>query len=214
MAILRTDIERALDQLISNEAGMSFQGLAVVLAKQKWSDLIASERHNDGGLDAYAPASIAEGKKGNGFASSNTATLTKIKGDAKEAKENFPDVEILIFATARKVTNSTIDEWAEEIRKEFDLHLVVMPREDIITSLMMPANAVLCRTMLGMHVPIEEDDAELLAKVRQAVAEVARNWRARTRPANRPIISLHASSSTVPARKPTKLWIPRASALR
>ena len=62
MAILRTDIERALDELVSNEDGMRFQALAVVLAKQKWPDLIASERHKDGGLDARAPASVAEGK--------------------------------------------------------------------------------------------------------------------------------------------------------
>jgi hypothetical protein len=66
MAILRTDIIRALDELIKNEAGTSFQALAVVLAKQKWTDLIASEWHNDGGLDAYAPASLAEGKKAKG----------------------------------------------------------------------------------------------------------------------------------------------------
>jgi hypothetical protein len=48
MAILRTDIIRALDELIANEAGTAFQALAVVLAKQKWPDLIASEWHNDG----------------------------------------------------------------------------------------------------------------------------------------------------------------------
>jgi hypothetical protein len=53
MAILRADIERALDELISNEEGMRFQALAVVLAKQKCPELIASERRNDGGLDAY-----------------------------------------------------------------------------------------------------------------------------------------------------------------
>ena len=63
MAILRTDIIRALDELIANEAGTAFQALAVALAKQKWPDLIASEWHNDGGLDAYAPASLADGKK-------------------------------------------------------------------------------------------------------------------------------------------------------
>ena len=51
MAILRTDISSALDDLINDEADTSFQatgnvqagfGLAVVLAKQKWPDLIAS----------------------------------------------------------------------------------------------------------------------------------------------------------------------------
>ena len=83
MAILRTDIIRALEELTSNEAGTSFQALAVVLAKQKWPDLITSEWHNDGGLDAYAPASLADGKKAKGVASSITGTLEKIKGDAK-----------------------------------------------------------------------------------------------------------------------------------
>jgi hypothetical protein len=41
MTVLRIDIERALDEVISNEDGMRFQGLAVVLAKEKWPGLIA-----------------------------------------------------------------------------------------------------------------------------------------------------------------------------
>ena len=192
MAILRTDIERTLDEIISNEEGMRFQGLAVVLAKLKWPDLIASERHRDLGLDAYATASVAEDKKAKGLACSITGTIAKIKDDAKKIKQNFPDVEILIFATAQKVTNTTIQSWATEVRTEFGYDLVVMTREDIITSLMVPTNVPLCRTMLGMQVPIEQDEADLLAKVRQAVAEEAQNWRARPRTANRPIVSLQA----------------------
>jgi hypothetical protein len=113
MAILRSDIEKALDELIAHEEGMRFQALAVVLAKQKWPDLIASEWHNDGGLDAHAPASVAEGKKGKGLAPSNTAKLSKIKGDASEANKNFADVEVLTFATPRTVTNSTVSDWAD-----------------------------------------------------------------------------------------------------
>jgi hypothetical protein len=35
MTVLRTDIERALDDMISNEEGMRFQRLAVVLAKRR-----------------------------------------------------------------------------------------------------------------------------------------------------------------------------------
>ncbi len=57
MAIQRIDIERALDELVSQEEGMRFQGLAVVLGKLRWPELIASERKQDCGLDAYAPAS-------------------------------------------------------------------------------------------------------------------------------------------------------------
>jgi len=47
MAVLRTDIERALDDLASNEGGMRFQGLAVVLGKMRWPELIAHERKKD-----------------------------------------------------------------------------------------------------------------------------------------------------------------------
>jgi len=50
MPVLRTEIERALDELISNEEGMRFQGLAVVLAKRKWPELIATERKKTSGL--------------------------------------------------------------------------------------------------------------------------------------------------------------------
>ncbi len=192
MAILRTDIERALNELISNEEGMRFQALAVVLAKQKCPELIACERHADLGLDAYAPASLSQDTKAKGLASSNTATLTKIKCDAGEAKKHFPDIQTLIFATPRKVANSTIESWAEEVRTEFGLELVVMPREDIITSLMMPNNLALCRSMLQMHIPIEQHDADLLENVREAVAAVASNWREHPRLANRPIVPLRA----------------------
>jgi hypothetical protein len=192
MAILRTDIERALDELISNEEGMRFQALAVILAKQRCPELIASERRNDGGLDAYAPASLSQDRKAKGLACSNTATITKIKGDATEAKRHFTGIEILIFATPRKVSNATIEKWVEEVRNECGLELVVMPREDIITSLMMPDNVPLCRSMLQIDVPIGREDAELLSKAREAIAEVARNWREHPRLANRPIVSLRA----------------------
>jgi hypothetical protein len=50
---IRTEIESALAELISNEEGMKFQGLAVVLAKLKWPQLIARERKKDLGLDAF-----------------------------------------------------------------------------------------------------------------------------------------------------------------
>jgi len=171
---------------------MRFQALAVILAKQKWPDLIASERHKDGGLDAYAPASVADNKQAKGLASSTTGTISKIKGDAIKAKKNFPGVEILIFATPQKVTHQTIQSWATEIRSEFGYELIVMTREDIITSLMMPSNVPLCRTMLAINVQVKATEAELLAKVHEAVAEEAQNWRARPRTANRPIVSLRA----------------------
>ncbi len=62
---LRTDVEKALAELVADEAGPKFQGLAVVLAKQKWPRLVASERKWDLGLDAYASGDLEP--DGNGF---------------------------------------------------------------------------------------------------------------------------------------------------
>src|SRR5215471_12966720 len=127
MAVLRSDIEKALDELISNEEGMRFQGLAVVLAKQVWPDLIASERKKDLGADAVGGGKV--------LACSLTATLEKIKDDAANIKKHFSGVEKLIFATPRKVTNAAAKPWKQRIQKELGLELVVMSREEIITAL-------------------------------------------------------------------------------
>jgi hypothetical protein len=159
---------------------------------QKWPDLIASEWHNDCGLDAYAPASLAVGNKAKGVASSITGTLGKIKGDAKRAKENYQDLEVLIFVTPHKITVLTAKTWADEVFKECGLTLCVISREDIISSLMLPTNASLCGTLPGIHVPIQQDAAALLAKVRSAIAVEAATWRIRQRMTNRPIVPLNA----------------------
>ena len=102
MAIQRTDIERALDELISQEDGMRFQGLAVVLGKMRWPELLAHQRKKDFGLDAHAPASETPEKVVKGLAASITPTLSKVSGDAKTAKRNFPDLKALLFVTPSK----------------------------------------------------------------------------------------------------------------
>ena len=158
MAVLRSDIERALDDLISNEEGMRFQGLAVVLAKQRWPDFVASERKKDLGADA-----IGSGKV---LACSLTATLGKISSDAAKVKDNFCDVSMLVFATPQRVSNTTGQSWAEDIRRDFGYELIVMSREDIVTSLMSPPNVALCRTHLGLPVAVEIAAAEQVQQVR------------------------------------------------
>ena len=152
MAVLRSDIERALDDLISNEEGMRFQGLAVVLAKQRWPDFIASERKKDLGADAIAKASFAAKGFGKVLACSLTATRAKIRSDAAKIKQSFPDVTKLVFATPDTVTNQKGEPWAAEIQSDFGYELAIMPREDIITSLMDPSNTSLCQTHLGLQV--------------------------------------------------------------
>ena len=77
---------------------MRFQGLAVVLAKQKWPEFIACERKKDLGLDAYARSSLAD--DGKGLVCSITATFSKLAEDAARAREHFNDVTILILRDA------------------------------------------------------------------------------------------------------------------
>src|SRR5258706_5968298 len=144
----RIDIERALDDLDSNEGGMRFQGLAVVLAKLRWSELIACERHNDLGLDAYASASLSPDGRGKGIASSTTGTFTKLNADAKEAQQRYSDLTILVFYTTRKVSQPKKADWEDKIRKAYGYELTVISREDIIASLQLPDNASLCRSHL------------------------------------------------------------------
>ena len=54
-----------------------------------------------------------------------------------------------------------------EIQREFGLDLAIMPREDIITLLMEPANASMLEGHLGIRVQVEPSLAELVAQVRK-----------------------------------------------
>src|SRR6185437_15305912 len=103
MPVSRVAIEHALDLIASDEGGMRFQGLAVVLGKLRWPQLIACERKWDLGLDAYAPAFLSPLHKGMGLSSSITPELEKIQNDAARAQAHFPDLQILVFVTSGPV---------------------------------------------------------------------------------------------------------------
>ena len=109
----RTEIERALDEMISEETGEKFQGIAVVHAKQEWPQLVACERNWDGGLDAYASGELDREGKGVGLAFSITATPSKVEKEARNAKKNYPDLRVLIFSTPKDVTQYTAGIWAK-----------------------------------------------------------------------------------------------------
>lgn len=194
MAILRTTIEKALDEMISNEEGMKFQGLAVVLAKQKWPEFISSERHNDLGLDAHAPASCTNDRTEKGLASSITATIGKIKEDIGKFKPHYPNVKVLIFATPRKVTNQQAKPWKETVWQEYHIELQIISREDIITDLMLPDNASICSSHFNIHVAVKPTVLELAAKAREATAEILKTWLTHLHLAGRPKIELQSIS--------------------
>src|SRR3954447_853883 len=187
----RIDIERALADIVSNEEGMRFQSLAVVLAKERWPELIACERHNDRGLDAYAPPPLNGDGLGKGLACSTTGAYGKLNGDAETAKEQDGDgLSLLIFATLEKVTQDKEADWREKIRDAHGLDLYVLSREDFITELQKPANIALCRAHLKLDVPYETPVVELLERAREAAAIVATDWAAHPRLDGQPQITL------------------------
>jgi tetratricopeptide (TPR) repeat protein len=146
----RTEIERALNEIICDEMGNKFQGLAVVRAQQKWSRFIACERKWDGGLDAHADGALEPDGNGLGLACSTTATIKKVRVDAAKTKEHYPDVRVLIFATPKKVSQHRKRRWAKQIADEFGLTLQVMSREEFVVWLLDPAQSDVCRDQLGI----------------------------------------------------------------
>jgi len=190
MATLRTDIERALDELAAQEEGMRFQGLAVVLGKKRWPELIARQRKKDLGLDAYAPASLTPEKLGKGLAASITPKLKKISADAKTAKQSFPELATLLFVTSAKVGNVDQKQWKEAIRRDHGLELHIIEREEIITLMMMPENASLRASFLHLEIDAEPQVAELIERTKRAADAVTRTWAGKTK--GHPLIDLTA----------------------
>ncbi len=190
MAVLRTDIERALDELASQEEGMRFQGLAVVLGKKRWPELIARQRKKDLGLDAYAPSSLTPERIGKGLAASITPTLKKISADAKTAKENFPDLKMLLFVTSAKIGNADRKQWGEAIQKDHGLELHIIEREEIITLMLMPENASLRASFLHLDIDAEPKVANLIDRTRRAADAVTRSWAGKTK--GHPLVDLTA----------------------
>ena len=189
MPVSRVAIEHALDAIASDEGGMRFQGLAVVLAKLRWPELIACERKKDLGLDAHAPAVLSPLHMGMGLSSSITPELEKVQGDATRAKPHFSDLQILVFVTSGKVTNYTVELWQAVIKKEYGWDLIVMSREEIITTLQVPSNVGLCAEHLGIAAPPPEPTVEsLIQSALAANGQIIENWSRRL--GDNPIIDL------------------------
>jgi len=190
VVVLRTDIERSLDEIVSQEEGMLFQGLAVVLGKKRWPELIARQRKKDFGLDAYAPASLTPERIGKGLAASITPTLKKISDDAETAKKNFPDLGALLFVTSSKVGNADRKRWEEAIQEEHGVELHIIEREEIITQMMIPENASLRASFLRLNIDVEPQIADLIDRTRRAGEVVVRTWAGKTK--GHPLIDLTA----------------------
>jgi flagellar biosynthesis GTPase FlhF len=190
MTVSRTEIERALDEIISNEEGVRFQRLATRLAQQRWPDLIASEPKKDLGADAKSSGALSAKGEGKVLACSITAKLEKIKSDAKQIKTHFTDVKVLVFATPRKMSNETAKRWSEQIRQVFGYEFILISREEIVNQLMEERNFIICQTLLHIPVDIEADLKLLVSKTLRATSTMTAEWFAHRRLAQQPLINL------------------------
>ena len=137
-----------------------------------------------------APASITPERRDKGLAASITPTLKKLSADAKSAKDNFPDLETLLFVTAGKVSNAERKKWEEDIQKQYRLELHIIEREEIIAQMMMPENASLRASFLHLDIASEPQVADIIGRARRASAAMTKNWALRTR--GHPLIDLTA----------------------
>jgi len=169
---------------------MRFQGLAVVLGKKRWPELIARQRKKDFGLDAYAPASLTPEKIGKGLAASITGKLVKISGDLKTANPEFPDLRMLLFVTSASVSNLNRKKWEEAIQNEYGVELHIIEREEIITQMMMPENASLRASFLHLDIEAEPQGTDLIDRTKRTAAAVMQTWARKTK--GQPLIDLTA----------------------
>lgn len=169
---------------------MYFQGLAVVLGKMRWPELIARQRKKDGGLDAYAPPSQTPENVGKGLAASITPTLKKVSTDATNGKKECPDLKTLLFVTSGKVGNADRKRWEATIQHDHGIELHIIEREEIIMQMMMPENSSLGASFLHLDFDAEPQIADLIDRIRRAADTVARTWAAKMK--GHPLIDLTA----------------------
>ena len=97
----------------------------------------------------------------------------KLEATRGPRKNTHGPFTLLVFATPRKVTKDAEKEWADKVRDEFALELVVISRAEIIASLQVPANAWMCRTHLRIAVPYQSPITDTLRLIREAATEEA-----------------------------------------
>jgi len=155
MPIDSFEIERALDRLISEEAGTVFQRLSVGIAKLERPDLIATTRKSDLGADALTPSILSATKPGKKIAVgvSLTSTKDKIISDADSIKSNYGDIDLLEFYVPSNMTQKRIGAVQEEVKKQYGHDLIVHPREDIVQTLLLEKSRNLIESFLRIRDP-------------------------------------------------------------
>lgn len=175
MKTRRLQIEDKLDVLIHHKRTLDFQWLATHVARDKWPTLEATQWYSDAGEDATSYFTVDGVKRS--LACSITATLGKIKDDARRIRDEKRVIDVLVFATPVVVTQIQIHDWQKEIDKEFKHDLHVIPRSEIVAFLEQPQNAWLCRDYLDLSFEDHPDQSAIALKARAGAARVLAAWK-------------------------------------
>lgn len=176
MPISFTDVARSLDEIVEMEEGVRSERLCVALARRRFPGLIATESKKDGGEDAIYLGEPLADLGVPGVAVSITNTIEKVKKDATAIRISGVKIGVLVFYTPRKVTNTKAKEWAKEIHDEFCHELVVIPREDIIHSLLEPENAYICEAYLDLEIGRSQNLERIIPGAAASARDIATQW--------------------------------------
>jgi SOS response associated peptidase (SRAP)/NACHT domain len=117
--------------------------------------------------------------------------LTKLKEDCRRLRGTHPDLEEILFATTRPVTEDSKRKWREEIRSKFGIQLRdVVQREWITTELEKPSNRWLCKDYLDIPLKEFEKLPETLPRIRSAAAKLLDAWKEKHQFGSHPLIDL------------------------
>jgi len=193
----RSQIETALEELITNQRATDFQRMAVRLARARCPDLVASELSHDGGEDAFTAFTTTESRQ-LAVACSLTATLVKIKTDLGAIRARKPSISELWFFTPRKVRSTRSDPWRKALKSEYEVELTVFSREEIVSSLLEPQFQYLLPQYLGLAAGVLDASGKLEMQLRVLAPDRSRLWR-----------ELYAPKGVVPVQRHFKAHIPK-----
>lgn len=150
MNTVRTKINFALEALIEEKNGIVFQRLACQCLRKRWPSLMAVAEQADCGEDGITVIGEVSDGVIRSLACSLTAEYTKISGDAEKIKSRCPDVHELIFATPKTVTRKTQKLWEKNIKKNYEMELIVIERQEFLNILEHPESQWICSQHLNL----------------------------------------------------------------
>lgn len=170
---MRTEIEQALADLITNERGLDFQRIAVPLAQARHPTLVASEPKKDGGKDAFEVGQDG----GLSVACSISPTWAKIKKDIERIRERGAALTELWFYTPAVVTTLGAEDWVKDAKADYGIHLVVFSLEEVVTRLLEPRFHYLLKDHLGISAPLDNAVSSLFQQLHDTSSARLNEWR-------------------------------------